>query len=171
VIVRLFAEAATVLAQIRVRRRLWPKPVGATSLVPSSAMSDPELTAVRRPFDAALLRMCQAGDVDLLRDELSNMLHHMYRLGELCARRWQLKGDHAGFNAKVAKVAGALGALWIRTFDTHEIASISTTGDVYSDFYTELDGVAVWKPVAAMPLCEKAFNRLGRRPLQRLSRS
>jgi hypothetical protein len=27
-------------------------------------MGDPELTAVRRPFEAAFLRMCQAGDLD-----------------------------------------------------------------------------------------------------------
>ena len=118
-------------------------------------MSDPELTAVRRPFDAAFLRMRQAGDVDLLRDELSNMLHHLYRLGELCARRWQLKGNHAGFNARVKVVPGALGAMWIRTYDTHEIASVSTMADLYSDFYSDLYGVAVWKPVAAMPFVSK----------------
>jgi hypothetical protein len=53
-------------------------------------MGDPDLTAVRRPFDAAFLRMCQAENLDLLRDELSNMLHHMYRLSELCRRRWQV---------------------------------------------------------------------------------
>jgi hypothetical protein len=70
-----------------------------TSLVPCSAMGDPELTAVRRPFEAAFLRMCQAGDLDLLRDELSNMLHHMYRLSELCCRRWQV--NPSGFNAKL----------------------------------------------------------------------
>jgi hypothetical protein len=117
-------------------------------------MGDPELTAVRRPFEAAFLRMRQAGDLDLLRDELSNMLHHMYRLSELCCRRWQV--NPSGFNAKVVDVVpGALGAIWIRCYDTHDIAEVSTTGDLYTDFYTELYGVAAWKPVAAMHFVNK----------------
>ena len=125
-------------------------------------MGDPGLTVVRRPFDAALLRMCQAGDVDLLRDELSNMLHHMYRLGELCARRWGLKGDHMGFNAKVLKaVPGALGAMWMTTYDTHDLFSVSTTGDVYSNFYTNLYGVAVWEPISGMPFVNKPSKAWG----------
>ncbi len=114
-------------------------------------MSDPEFTAVRRPFDAAFLRMRQAGDVDLLRDELSNMLQHLYRLGELRRRRWQLKrNDHERFNAKAKVVPGALGAMWIRTFDTHELFSLSMMSDLYSDFFSDLYGVSAWKPVAAI---------------------
>jgi hypothetical protein len=124
-------------------------------------MGDPELTAVRRPFNAAFTRMCQAGEVDLLRDELSNMLHHMYRLGELCARRWQLTGDHAGFNAKVKVVPGALGAMWIRAFDTHEIASVSTMADLYSDFYSDLFGVLAWKSISVMPFVNKPTKAWG----------
>jgi hypothetical protein len=126
----------------------------------SPKVCDPELTSVRRPFDAAFLRMCQAKSVDLLRDELSNMLQHTYRLSELCRRRWKLnKNDHHGLNAKVARVPGALGAIWIRSFDTHEIAELSTTDDVYSDFYTELYGVAVWKPLEAMPFVHRPAER------------
>jgi hypothetical protein len=117
-------------------------------------MSDPELTAVQRPFDAAFARMCRAGDIDLAIDELSNMLHHMYRLGELCGRRWQVTAS--GFNANVVNVVpGALGAIWIRSYDTHEIAEVSTIGGVYSGFYTALYGVLVWKPVAAMRFVSK----------------
>jgi hypothetical protein len=118
---------------------------------------------VQRPFDAAFLRMCQAGDVDLLGDELSNMLHHMYRLIELCRRRWQL--NSSGLDARVVNVVpGALGAAWIRSYDTHEIAEVSTIRDVYSGFYTALNGVLVWKPVAAMRFVSKptkgsAFTR------------
>jgi hypothetical protein len=112
-------------------------------------MGDPELTAVRRPFEAAFDRMCQADDLDLLHDELSNMLHHMYRLGELCAGRWGLKNDPARFNAKV-KVPGALGALWVRRYDTQEIVSVSDPADVYTDRYLKLYELLVWKPVAAI---------------------
>src|ERR687888_660317 len=93
------------------------------SSVPGRAL-DPELTAVRRAFNAAFLRMCQATEVDVQHDELSNMLHHLYRLGELCSRRWQLTGK--AFWAKVGVVPGALGALWIRCYDTHELAIVST---------------------------------------------
>lgn len=120
-------------------------------------MGDPELTAVRRPFDAAFLRMRQAGDTDLLRDELSNLLHHLYRLGELSARRWQVRSRSAVFNARVLNVVpGALGAMWIRIFDTHEIASVSTMGDGdrYSDFYA-YGSRLLWKPIAAMPFVNK----------------
>jgi hypothetical protein len=52
-------------------------------------------------------------------------------------------------------VPGAPGAIWIRCFDTHEIAEVSATGDVYTDFYTEMYGVAVWKPVEAMGFVKK----------------
>jgi hypothetical protein len=113
-------------------------------------MGDPELTAVRRPFEAALLRMCQAGDVDLLRDELSNMLHHMYRLSELCRRRWGVN-RWSGLNNRVVNVVpGALGAIWIRRYDTHHLFEVANIGEVCSDFYTELYGVLAWKPLASM---------------------
>ena len=122
----------------------------------------PRVDRCPRPFDAAFLRMCRAGDTDVRRDELSNMLHHMYRLSELCARRWQLKGDHTAINAWVINVVpGALGGVWIRTYDTHDISSISTSGDVYSDFYTELYGVALWKPLATMPFVNKPTKAWG----------
>jgi hypothetical protein len=82
------------------------------------------------------------------------MLHRMYRLSELCCRRWQV--NPSDFNAKVVNVVlGALGAIWIRCYDTHEIAEVSTTGHLYSDFYMELYGVAVWKPGAAMRFVNK----------------
>ena len=40
-------------------------------------------------------------------------------------------------------------------YDTHEIASVSIIGDVYSDFYTELDGELVWNAIAAMPFVKR----------------
>jgi hypothetical protein len=115
---------------------------------------DPELTSVRRAFDAALQRMCEATDVDTLQDELSNMLHHMYRLGELRKRRWEAgnqKFTDSDFTKRVTQVSGALGALWIRNYDTHQIARISRLADMYSNFYTEMYGILSWQPVTAMP--------------------
>jgi len=99
-------------------------------------------------------------DLDLLRDELSNMLHHMYRLSELCRRRWQV--TRSGLNAKVVDVVpGALGAIWIRIYDTHQIAEVANIGDVVTDFYTELYGVLAWKPVDAMTFVNKPSEAWG----------
>jgi hypothetical protein len=85
----------------------------------TSTPADPELAAVRRAFDAAYRRMVECSNLEELPDELSNMLHHLYRLGELRKRKW--KAAVQGFTKKdfVARVGrgvhGALGAIWIRT--------------------------------------------------------
>jgi hypothetical protein len=119
----------------------------------SAPTLDPELTAVRRAFDTAFQRMCEVTDRDELRDELSNLLHHLYRLGELRSRRWGTNGQklaEGDFNARVTQVPGVLGILWIRSYDTHEIAAVSKFKDVYSDFYTKMYGVLVWQCIADM---------------------
>ena len=61
---------------------------------------DPQLTRVIRAFDAAFLRMCQATTVEQLEDELSNMLHQLYRLSEMVKYRL---GD-ASFYAATARL-------------------------------------------------------------------
>lgn len=119
-----------------------------------SAPADPELAAVRRAFDAAYRRMVGCSSSEELPDELSNMLHHLYRLGELRKRRW--KATFHGFTekdfiARVGQAHGALGAIWIRTFDTHEIATVADIGDKYAHVYTAIYGVLVWRQPAAMP--------------------
>jgi hypothetical protein len=125
---------------------------------------DRELTSVCRAFDAAFQRMREAANTDTLQDELSNMLHHMYRLGELRMRRWRA-GNSAftenDFTHPVSQIAGALGALWIRCYDTHEIAVISQLTDRYSDYYTNIYGILIWQPVQAMPFIKipNAANR------------
>lgn len=48
---------------------------------------DPELRTVRYAFDAAFLRFRRATDDDSWMAELSNMLHHLYRLRMLCIER------------------------------------------------------------------------------------
>jgi hypothetical protein len=115
---------------------------------------DPELIAILRPFDAAFKRMCEAADSAEMRDELSNLLHHFYRLGELRSRRWAANGQklsETNFNARVAQVPGALGALWIRSYDTHEIATVAKSRDMISDYYTKVAGILVWQCIADMP--------------------
>ena len=57
--------------------------------------------------------MCQATNIEQLEDELSNMLHQLYRLAELVKRRL---GD-SRFYAGTAQLKEARAALWIRTYD------------------------------------------------------
>jgi hypothetical protein len=111
---------------------------------------DEEMTRVARPFEAAFARESAATDTGHLVDELSNMLHHVYRLGELTQRRLGL--DTASFNARIfADAPGVAGCLWIRCYDTHDIAVVAGAQDVFSDYFTELNVVLVWQPLAAMP--------------------
>jgi hypothetical protein len=119
-----------------------------------SSSADAELTAVRRAFDAAYQRMCECTEPEELRDELSNMLQHYYRLTELRKTRWKAVSQNftnRDFDARVSQVPGALGARWIRTYDTHDIANVSDQADVYSNVYTAMYGVPVWKRTADMP--------------------
>lgn len=112
-----------------------------------------ELTAVRRAFDSAYFRMCLGTNAETLQDELSNALHHMYRLGELRKRQWETNcndGTTNHFAARVKQVRGALGALWIRAYDTHQIATVSELDAQYSRVHTAMHGVLLWKPASAL---------------------
>jgi hypothetical protein len=110
---------------------------------------------VRRAFDSAYFRMCLGTNAETLQDELSNALHHTYRLGELRKRQWEANGNGNGgsaspFAARVKQVRGALGALWIRAYDTHQIAIVSELDTQYSGVHTAMHGVLLWKPASAL---------------------
>jgi hypothetical protein len=97
--------------------------------------------------------MCEATDRDEHRDELSNLLHHLYRLGELRSRRWGTNGKKISdrdFNARAKQVPGALGSLWVRSYDTHDIATLAKVKDLHSDFHTEMYSVLVWQCIVDM---------------------
>jgi hypothetical protein len=125
-----------------------------TPAVTSTPTADPRLDRVRRAFDAAFLRMCTAHTVADLEDELSNLLHQLYRLGELC--RWRLgpagtKLSSQDFGAVLAgsdDLRAARAAMWARTFDTHDLVVVASLADLYSDFYTDMYGVLAWQPLA-----------------------
>ena len=99
--------------------------------------------------------MLERTSLEELPDELCNMLQHSCRLGELRKRRRWRAADptftEKVFITRVLQVPGALGARWIRTYDTHEIATVSRAADVYASVYTAMYGVLVWKPIADMP--------------------
>jgi len=48
---------------------------------------EPEQHALRYAFDAAFQRMCEAKADYQMAEQLSNLLHHLFRLRELCRRR------------------------------------------------------------------------------------
>jgi hypothetical protein len=126
-----------------------------TPAVTPTPTADPRLDRVRRAFDAAFLRMCTAHTVADLEDELSNLLHQLYRLGELC--RWRL-GTPAGTKLNPKDFAAVLSgsddlraaraAMWARRFDTHDLIVVASLADLFSDFYTEMFGVLAWQPLA-----------------------
>ncbi|SRR6266568_3940735 len=114
---------------------------------------DGELQVIRRAFEAAFRRECECTDPGGLQDEVSNMLHHTYRLGELLSRRWKALEPHltkAEYGRRLMTVPGALGALWIRCYDTHQVASVTTLSSVYSEVDTALYGVLTWQPLCVM---------------------
>ena len=111
---------------------------------------DPELHAVSYAFDAAFQRMCEATDDDALMAELSNTLHHLYRLRELCRRRL---GDAAfdSVETSTADLREARAACWARNFDTHQLYVLVTLEDVYPSVYMARYGTPVWVPLASLP--------------------
>ena len=109
---------------------------------------DLQLTRVTRAFDAAFLRMCQATNIEQLEDELSNLLHQLYRLAELVKRRL----GNSKFYAVTAQLKEARAALWIRTYDTHDLVMTAEPGDRISDYLTEMYGVLEWKPLLSLNL-------------------
>ena len=105
--------------------------------------TDLQLGAVRLAFDRAMGRMAGAGGPVEAPDELSNALHHTYRLGEL-SRRWG-GGPKKAMGAGFPPVPGLLGALWIRCFDTHDLATVATAVHGYPLYYGASYGAPVWR--------------------------
>jgi hypothetical protein len=120
-----------------------------------AAAPDAEFERIRPAFDAALMRMCAAPTQGELHDELSNVLHHLYRLAELCKHRRNLTSKtFYGKNGPLTAsndLRAARAIAWVRKFDTHDTAVVAAPGDVYSNFYTMMYGVLVWKPLAQLP--------------------
>jgi hypothetical protein len=102
--------------------------------------------------------MCAAATQSDLEAELSNLLHHLYRLGELCKTHL---GMDRFYESLVSSddLRAARAAMWARTFDTHDIVAVASVGDVYSEFYTEMYGVLVWKPLEALPEQTDKYKR------------
>jgi hypothetical protein len=114
--------------------------------------ADPELHTVRFAFDAAFQRFREASDDDSWMAELSNMLHHLYRLRELCKTRLD------NFEQQIEPQAPALklerGATWARNCDTHQLFRLPSAGlaDMYAETYGVVYGELLWRPRIELPL-------------------
>src|SRR5215216_1118795 len=115
---------------------------------PGNTMStpDPQLDGIRRAFDTAFRRIISAPTPGDAEDEFSNTLGHLYRLNELGKNR---HGKDAWHNKLLGSddLRAARAAIWARTFDVHDVVTVAAMGDVYSDYYTAMYGVLVWKPL------------------------
>jgi hypothetical protein len=98
--------------------------------------------------------MCAAPTVADLEDELSNLLHQLYRLGELCWWRLGPAGTKLNLQDFGTVLAGsddlraARAAMWARRFDTHDLVVVASLADLYTGFYTDMYGVLAWQPLA-----------------------
>jgi len=46
----------------------------------------------------------------------------------------------------------------VRTFDTHDAVVVGKMGDIYTDYYTEMYGTLVWRPLRDLPERSKAYG-------------
>lgn len=113
-------------------------------------MADQDLHVVRYAFDAAFQRMCEAQSVDDLMAELSNLLHHLCRLRDLCIGRLH-DPPYFARAARSAALEAAEGASWARNLDTHQLFRTAQAADMYTDYYAELYGVLAWRPRSELP--------------------
>ena len=111
--------------------------------------ADPQLHAVKYAFDAAFQRLCEADGDDPMMAEISNLLHHLYRLRELCFDRLASFGQT---ERSAPDLRAARGASWARNADTHQLFRLASGLEaVYSGFYMARYGVPVWVPRVSVP--------------------
>lgn len=144
-------------------RVAWPALSDQTSrmttpLAPSGGQvpADPELHTVRYAFDAAFLRFRQATDDDSWMAELSNMLHHLYRLRMLCI------GRLPGFEQQIEpSLKHERGASWARNADTHQLYRVASEklAPVYSNTYGAVYGELLWRARVEIPLAPDKHGR------------
>lgn len=130
----------------------------STPLAPSDGQApvDPELRTVSYAFGAAFLRFRQATDDDSWMAELSNMLHHLYRLRMLCIDRLP------GFEQQIEpSLKHERGASWARNADTHQLFRIASgkLAPVYSNTYGAVYGELLWRPRVEIPLAPDKHDR------------
>jgi hypothetical protein len=124
--------------------------------------ADPQLHAVSYAFDLAFQRICEATNDDALMAELSNALHHLFRLGELCKDRIGKPTFYAADHS-TPELRQARGACWARNFDTHQLFAPAALEDVYPEFYMARYGAVVWVPLPSLPMTTDVLALSARR--------
>lgn len=109
-------------------------------------IGDHPLSSIYRAFESAGHRFCCASSFDLQRDELSNQLHHLYRLAEVtrAARGERIQDLLDVLYSGDVSDQRACAALWARGFDTHEQPLTVVIGDHFLQSYTDLYGNLAW---------------------------
>jgi hypothetical protein len=123
------------------------------------ATPDPQLDGIRRAFDNAFQRICEATTPADAEDEFSNALNHLYRLNELGKNRLGEDAFHNKLRGSDDDLRAARAAIWARTFDVHDVVAVAAMGDVFSDYFTAMFGVLVWKPLASLPEQTDKYDR------------
>lgn len=125
--------------------------------------ADPQLHAIGFAFDAAFARFREARDDDSWMAELSNMLHHLYRLRVLCKER--LAGFEQQIEPQIEPQMPALkaerGATWARNCDTHRLFRLASAqrAPVYAETYGAVYGELLWRPRTELPLAPDNHGR------------
>ena len=114
---------------------------------------------IRRAFDAAFQRLCEAKNPEVAEDELSNLLCQLYRLSELV--KHEFDDDKRFYDALRATPdrCAARAAMWVRNFDTHNAVVVADMGDSWPDYFTEMFGTLVWRPLAELPEQSSPYGR------------
>jgi hypothetical protein len=81
-------------------------------------------------------------------DELTCVLHQLYRLSELCWKRRQY-ADRGKFyewlhQSSDRDLRAAAAATWARNFDTHDLVVMAAPMDTYGDIYGDVYGAPRW---------------------------
>jgi hypothetical protein len=119
---------------------------------------DPQLDRIRRPFNAAFYRLCSATTEAEQEDEVSNLLCHLYRLGELGKRRLGAESFYKMLGGS-DDLRAARAAMWARKFDTHDVVVVALPADMDGPGYGALYGASAWKPLASLPQQTDKYGR------------
>src|ERR1035437_9290970 len=49
--------------------------------------------------------------------------------------------------------------MWVRNFDTHQTVVVADMGDSFTDYFTEMFGTLVWRPLADLPEQRSNYGR------------
>jgi hypothetical protein len=110
---------------------------------------DSQLAGITNAFNHALERAAASACAGELEGELSNAMSHLYRLHELCKLRLIANWDAVIRSSP--ELASAEGATWVRNFDAHQVFAVTGLSDSYSDSYTNLFSVPIWKRLVDLP--------------------